>query len=105
MKLATIKDFYQDINHYIFDDKLVMPYIGLCRWTNALGEYHGRGHRLSRMRFNRSLSIELAMPVIFHEMIHQYQYEILELNPDHGVTFYAFEPIAQGLDWPFGEAL
>mgnify|MGYP000909504410 CR=1 FL=1 len=105
MKLDTIKDFYNEINIHIFDRKLVMPYMGLCRWNNYLGEYYGRGNRRHWMRFNRELPIDLAMPVIFHEMIHQYQYEILNIAPNHGVTFYAFEPLAQGLDWPFGREL
>jgi len=105
MRLATIKDFYQDINYYVFDEKLVMPFIGFCRWNDALGEYHGRGERAPRMRFSRTLSLELAMPVIFHEMIHQYQYEYLNLSPDHGVTFWAFEKFAKGMDWTFGEEL
>ena len=92
MKLATIKYLYAELNARNFGGVLIQPVILVRRWRNALGQFVNSGNAPSRIEFNPEHleGISHARAVIYHEMIHQYLHEFLDVEEkdDHGPIFW-----------------
>lgn len=94
MKYQTFIRIYDTLNQTVFANLLVRPVIVFTRgdyhaqFVNATHHY-GRG---AYMQFNPAdiKGIAHATAIIYHEMIHQYVEEYLELDEDdhHGPIFW-----------------
>jgi hypothetical protein len=90
MKLLTIKLVYDELNKSHFSGALTRPRILIKRWRNAYAQYVTT-HRENTLEFNlRRLKYPQARSVIYHEMVHQYVEEILDIQEDdhHGEIFW-----------------
>ena len=90
MKLLTIKLIYNELNKSHFNNSLTIPMILIKRWRNAYAQ-HVVTNNSNRLEFNlRRLKYPMARSVIYHEMIHQYVEEILDIQEDdhHGEIFW-----------------
>lgn len=99
MKLETIKQLYRNINIHIFDGQLEEPVIRFFRARNKHGEYRqARGKAI--IYIDRTIKLFEAADILYHEMVHQYESEILEFdNLDHGDTFLAHAWVADAMGW------
>lgn len=92
MKLLTIKLIYNELNKSHFCSALEMPTILIKRWRNTYAQHVVRVNGPYRLEFNlRRLKYPRARSIIFHEMVHQYIEEILDIQEDnaHGEIFWA----------------
>lgn len=106
MKLATLKNIYRNLNATVFSNLLTEPVILAKRWRNAHGQHVVPTNGRNRMEFNPAgiVGLSHARAVIYHEMVHQYVEEILDIQEDdhHGPIFWAWythlikEPIELG---------
>lgn len=102
MKLQTLINIRDELVQDVFPELSRVP-IFSRRWRNALGQYSDAGI----MEFNpRNISgFDHARAVVFHELVHQYQHEILGEKPNHGESFWRFQLVAQVMWLDFGKEL
>lgn len=102
MKLKTLKLIRDEMARDVFPELSRVP-VFARRWRYAYGQYSDAGI----MEFNpRNISgFEMARAVVFHELVHQYQHEILGEEPNHGESFKRFRLVAQVMGIPFGKYL
>lgn len=92
MKLKTLINIYDELNATVFSNLLVKPVILAKRWRDAHAQHVVRSNGPNRMEFNPSdiIGLSHARAVVYHEMVHQYVEEILDIQEEdhHGPIFW-----------------
>lgn len=92
MKYKTFINIYNALNTSVFNDLLIRPTILFTRMRGAHAQYVNTQN--SRLEFNPVdiKGLGLATAIIYHEMIHQYIEEILDLEEEnhHGPIFWQY---------------
>lgn len=91
MKFRTFVTLYNDLNSTVFNDLLTRPVIRATKGDRVFGSYRAmyrniRGVLIINLKIK---GIATAKETVYHEMIHQYLDEILDIeesNP-HGPIF------------------
>lgn len=89
MKRKTVIKIYQELNALCFNNVLTMPAIHASRSDDMHAAYQPFVGR-PVIWYNPRMSFLLAWTVIFHEMVHQFVEEILQITEDnhHGPIFW-----------------
>lgn len=84
MKLKTVKHIWFILNITNFGASLEQPIIKFCRNKRDDASYDGR-----TMRFNLAdtKGFPAVVELVYHEMVHQYIYDVLDTDHDHGPIF------------------
>ena len=84
MKLKTVIAIYNALNSQNFGEVLECPEIRFTRSNHMDGNYNGRA-----MQFNLAdtKGYPAVTELIYHEMCHQYIYDVLDLEHDHCEIF------------------
>lgn len=84
MKLNSVKRIWDILNITNFGNSLERPVIRFSRMRKTDGTYDG-----VTMRFNLAdtKGFSAVVELVYHEMIHQYIYDVLDLEHDHGPIF------------------
>jgi predicted SprT family Zn-dependent metalloprotease len=84
MKFKTVVRIWEILNITNFGASLERPVIKFNRSRRHDGSYDG-----NTMRFNLADTKGFAAVVelVYHEMVHQYIYDVLDIEHDHGPVF------------------
>ena len=91
MKLATIKRIYDELNAAQFANVLTRPYFYATRNDREYASYVACDPLPSEIFFHtRAIKGYWARSLVYHEMIHQYIEEFLQVTEreHHGPTFW-----------------
>lgn len=91
MKLATLTGIYDEFNRSVFASVLDRPFIRNTRSRGEYASYVASEYYGSTIYFNAAIIAgHWARSIVFHEMVHQYVEEFLELEEDnhHGEIFW-----------------
>lgn len=90
-RIETIESWHTHFNEEDFGGKLSTPSFGLTRSkaTDGYFEHYPGRHRKSKIVISQRLFDyeEAFLGTLIHEMIHQYQFEILKENCNHDCIF------------------
>ena len=91
MKRNTIISIYHELNRDCFNGLLTMPAIRASRSEGERGSYL-EAHKKARaiMFYNPRNSYLMARTIVYHEMVHQFLAEIMQITEDnhHGAIFW-----------------
>ena len=92
MTRITTLEYYHDLyNKEVFNGKLATPKFGLTRSkaTDGYYDHYPRRNKKGKIAIAERLfdDEDQLMGTMLHEMIHQYQHEILEVKTLHDATF------------------
>lgn len=106
-KLKEVKALYRLINREIFYNRLVMPKIVIRRLYDVLGMCEGKEGPIIKTKSHCTIYLsdryfcrQWLISTLAHEMIHQYQWDILsnirvqqglDRNMSHGPSFYIWK--------------
>lgn len=89
--IETLRYWHQFYNKAIFNEKLSECGLGFTRsrYTDGYYEHFTDSKRKPYMRIARRLlkDEETLLATIIHEMIHQYQHEVLNMDTHHDSVF------------------
>ena len=90
-RIETLEYWHDHYNTEEFNSKLTTPGFGLTRSRHTHGyfEHYPGTNRKSRIVIARQCfdDEQLLKGTILHEMIHQYQYEVLHRKANHDAIF------------------
>lgn len=92
------------INATIFRNRLSTPTIKVSNYCRKYwGYFEGEKHSGKIVLHNKWKNIQFLITILTHEMIHQYQWEVIgphEKNLTHGKSFFAFRGIMKHFSIP-----
>jgi hypothetical protein len=92
--LSEVNETYNLINKYVFNNKLVRPPIelGTCRtyWGMCHGLYEETrpGTHCKIKLMDKWFCLQWMVTTLAHEMVHQYEWDILEKDMTHRQSFF-----------------
>lgn len=95
--LREVRQIYKLINKYVFNNQLTMPPIevGTCRkyWGMCMGlPYTTRkGTYCTIKLMDKWFCIQWLVTTLAHEMVHQYEWDILDKNMTHRQSFFIWK--------------
>jgi hypothetical protein len=99
-------EIYDLINHYVFKNNLRRPPIHLGPWKNVWGMCIGNltsvrpGTRCSIKLVDRYYCVQWFVVTIAHEMVHQYEWDILDKDMTHRQSFFYWKDKLLNYDIP-----
>lgn len=89
MKLRIAKTLHTELNGLLFNGELSTPVIRLTRSRRVWAWFWVDCNDVSHIRLNKELNADsFGVNTLAHEMVHQWQYEILGNQPEHDLTFW-----------------
>lgn len=95
--LREVKQIYRLLNKYVFGNKLVMPpiEIGTCRtyWGICEGQHEptNKGTYCRIKLMDKWFCIQWLVTTLAHEMVHQYEWDILKKRMTHRQSFFMWK--------------
>lgn len=95
--LREVRSIYRLLNKYVFDNKLTMPpiEIGVCRkyWGMCSGSFGftKKGTKCRIRLMDKWFCVQWLVTTLAHEMVHQYEWDILQKNMTHRQSFFMWK--------------
>lgn len=92
--LREVKEIYKLLNKYVFNNQLTMPPIEIGVRRTCWGYCEGlpfptkRGTKCRIKLVDKWFCIQWLVTTLAHEMVHQYEWDILEKNMTHRQSFF-----------------
>ncbi len=104
--IREVREIYDLINRYVFRNQLVRPPILLGPWKGYWGMCLGsiypvkRGTRCTIKLVDRYFCVQWFVSTLAHEMVHQYEWDILEKEMTHRQSFFDWKDMLEYYDIP-----
>lgn len=101
-----VNEIYGLLNRYVFNDKLIRPpmYIGPWKgiWGMCVGGFYPsrRGTKCWIKLSDKYFCVQWLVTVLAHEMVHQYEWDILEKPMTHRQSFFLWRNKLEYYDIP-----
>lgn len=96
-----VRETYDLINRYVFKNRLVRPPIHLGPWKNIWGMCVGfnstvrKGTRCRIKLVDRFYCVQWFVVTLAHEMVHQYEWDVLEKHMTHRKSFFEWKEVLE----------
>ena len=104
--LKEVRDTYNLINKYIFNNKLNRPPLKIGPWKNIWGMCIGGVYRTRTgskcwiKLSDKYYCVQWFVVTLAHEMVHQYEWDILEKNMTHRQSFFEWRIVFDEFNIP-----
>lgn len=96
-KLSEVKQIYDILNRYVFDNQLVRPpiQIGVYKkyWGLCLGheKFQRKGTYCKIKLVDKWYCVQWLVTTLAHEMVHQYEWDVLRKPMTHRQSFFIWK--------------